>query len=159
MKIYIASTWTNEKECKELAVALREDGHEVDCFCDPSTGRFVFNWPAYVQESEDLKKLAAFDLMKNEKAQKVFQEDKKYLEWCDAVLLILPAGCHPHFEAAYKKAKGGKFFVYGPFPDGHFDTMFALADGLFKWGELDLLHVALLECSEQLEIDRAKANE
>jgi len=46
MKIYIATSWKLQMEAKALAENLRMYGHEVDFFCDPTTGRFVFSFQA-----------------------------------------------------------------------------------------------------------------
>jgi hypothetical protein len=154
LKIYIASSWKNEKECKEIARGLRDDGHEVDCFCDESGGRFVFHWSELVKSEEDLKNFNAISFLADERTQKAFKEDKKWLDWADTVLLVLPAGNSAHLEAGYKKGQGGKLFIYGPFPKGQFDVMYGFADGLFSWADLELMRVTLLECSEKLEIER-----
>ena len=150
MKIYIASSWKNTKECKEIAAAFRKDGHAVDCFCDESSGRYVFHWKELVKEEADLQQFNAITILQEEKTQKAFKEDKKYLDWADAVLLVLPAGNSAHLEAGYGKGKGKRLFIYGPFPKGEFDVMYGFADGLHAWGQMDLLRVALLECGEKI---------
>lgn len=154
MKLYIASSWKNAKECKELATGLREDGHEVDCFCDESSGRFVFHWSELVTEEKALKDYDTISFLAEAKTQKAFQEDKRFLDWADAVLLVLPAGNSAHIEAGYKKGQGGKLFIYGPFPKEQIDVMYGFADGLFRWGQLEELRVVLLECSEALGTEK-----
>jgi hypothetical protein len=155
MKIYIASSWKNQKECLEIAQTLRQDGHKVDCFCDESTGRFVFHSSELFKkeegkEEDQLKNLDAITFLAEEKTQKAFREDVNGLDWADAVLLVLPAGNSAHLEAGYKKGQGGHLFIYGPFPKGYFDVMYGFADGLCRWGQLEELRVALLECGENL---------
>ena len=47
MNIYIATSWKMEPTAKAVAQWLRQEGHTVDCFCDPSSGRYVFHWTEF----------------------------------------------------------------------------------------------------------------
>ncbi len=67
MKLYIASSWKNEFMCLNLAIILRDYGHEVDCFCDPSCGRFVFDWSKLVSDPADLQKYNAQSFLADER--------------------------------------------------------------------------------------------
>jgi hypothetical protein len=60
---------------------------------------------------------------------RAFQEDKKWLEWSEATLLILPAGKSAHLEAGYAKGQGKHLVIYQKdFPSGEFDVMYGFAD-------------------------------
>lgn len=125
MKIYLASSWKNERNVKIWAYTLREKGHEVDAFCDESSGRFVFHF----SEIGDASQLNAVNFLADERSQKAFAEDKKWIDWADAVLLILPAGKSSHLEAGYAVGCGKKLIIWNDeFPKGEFDVMYGFAD-------------------------------
>lgn len=125
MKIYIASSWKNADDVCIIADCLRVYGHEVDCFCDESTGRYVFHY----SEINAYENLDAINFMQSEQAQKAFAEDKKWLDWADGVLLYLPAGRSAHLEAGYAAGQGKFLVIYQEvFPKGEFDVMYGFAD-------------------------------
>ena len=110
----------------EWAARLRGAGYEVDAFCDDSrpNGRFVFHF----SEIGDASQLDAVNFLEDDRSKLAFAEDKKWIDWADAVLLILPAGKSSHLEAGY--AVGcGKFLIiwHNEFPKGEFDVMYGFA--------------------------------
>ena len=72
------------------------------------------------------------EFLKVKQAQKAFAEDKKWIDWSDAVLLVLPAGRSAHLEAGYAVGRGKKLIVYGDFPTGEFDVMYGFANLLTR---------------------------
>ena len=130
MKIYIASSWKNEKECITLANLLRLDGHEVDCFCDKNSGR-LFNF----NDLPDITGRNGITILDEPIVQKAFTEDKKWIDWAEAVVLLLPCGKSAHLEAGYAKGRNKQLFILGEFPKGEFDVMYGFADGLFRSSE------------------------
>lgn len=141
MKIYIATSWKNEGLAKVVAKTLRQDGHEVDCFCDPSSGRYVFHWSELVEKEEDLKNYNAISFLADDRVQRAFREDKGFIDWCDVVVMIHPCGKSAHLEAGYAKGSGKKLYMWGEFPFGEFDVMYGFADGVF--GPEDFVSLAL----------------
>lgn len=124
MKIYLASSWKSERDVKLWAYTLRKKGHEVDAFCDESSGRFIFHF----SEIGDPAELDAVNFLKNERTQKAFAEDKKWIDWADAVLLILPAGKSSHLEAGYAVGCGKKLIIWqDEFPKSEWDVMYGFA--------------------------------
>lgn len=138
-RIYIATSWKMEPTAKAIADALRQDGHEVDCFCDPSSGRYVFHWTEFVDKEEDLQNYDAVSFLNDPRTRRAFEEDKGWIDWCDVVVMVHPCGKSAHLEAGYAKGSGKKVFMYGEFPKGQFDVMYGFADGLYRveqFGEL-----------------------
>jgi hypothetical protein len=133
MKIYIASSWKNQEKCLLVARLLRSVGHEVDCFCDDSTGRYAFHWTEIVEKEEDLGKLDQFGFQADTRTWRAFREDMKWLDWADAVVLLLPSGRSAHLEAGYKKGQGGQVFILGGFPAGEYEVMYCMADGVYRY--------------------------
>jgi hypothetical protein len=129
MKIYIATSWKMESVARDIAAILRVNGFEVDCFCDTSTGRYVFHW----SEIGNLNDLDAITFLQDARSQMAFLEDKKWIDWADAVLMLLPCGNSAHLEAGYAKGTGKKLFIVGDFPAGQFDVMYGFADALVHY--------------------------
>lgn len=137
MKIYIASSWKNDVEAIHLADALRAAGHEVDCFCDTSTGRYVFHF----SEVGPLDEIDAITFLRDARAQRAYHEDKKHIDWADAVVMLHPCGKSSHLEAGYAVGAGKKLFMLGEFPKGEFDVMYGFANSLHR--NIDDLFTAL----------------
>jgi len=130
MKIYIASSWKNETAVLAFAILLRSWGHQVDCFCDTTTtGRFVFHPRMLGVNPEELDAVSFLALPQ---AQKVFIEDRKWIDWADLVIMYLPCGKSSHLEAGYAAGKGKLLFIFSPggFPKGEYDAMYGFADVL-----------------------------
>jgi len=139
LKIYLASSWKNEELVKIIAEVLRQRGHEVDCFCDESGGRYVFRWTDHFEIIEDAN---VFSFLTLPEAKKAFEEDKKWIDWSDAVVMIFPCGNSSHLEGGYAKGCGKKLYIWGNFPSGYFENMYGFADGIFDEYHLkDLLEV------------------
>jgi len=125
MNIYIASSWKNAELVKAWKNELLEYGHDVDAFCDDSDGRFVFHF----SEIGDPKDLDAINFLLDERTKKAFAEDKKWIDWCEICLLVLPAGNSAHLEAGYARGQGKKLIIWQDnFPKGEFDVMYGFAD-------------------------------
>lgn len=139
MKIYIASSWKNQQEVLWLANSLENFGFEVDAFCRSTNKRFAFHWSEMAEDEIDLQKYDALSFLDDHKVQRAYQEDKKWLDWADTVIMLMPCGRSSHLEGGYGKGQGKRLFLYGEFPKGEFDVMYALADGLFRTDDFDKL--------------------
>ncbi|WP_195724211.1 hypothetical protein [Paenibacillus monticola] len=124
-KIYLASSWKNAELVKYFKGELQANGHEVDAFCDPEAGRFVFSFDKLPKVEE----MNAQTVLQESIVKRAFYEDKKWLDWADTVLLILPAGKSAHLEAGYAAGAGKRLIIYqDEFPAGDFDVMYGFAD-------------------------------
>lgn len=126
MKIYLASSWKNEETVFQLAEYLRHFNHEVDAFVDTSGGRFVFHFSEIGNPDE----LDAVSFLRDERSQRAFVEDKKWLGWAECCILVLPAGRSAHLEAGYAKGQDKHLIIFAPdgFLKGEFDVMYGFAD-------------------------------
>lgn len=126
MKIYLASSWKNVKDVQSFAEGLRELGHEVDDFTDSKSGRFVFSFSQISGVENMNAETALSELM----VKRAFLEDKKWIDWSDCVLMLLPCGKSAHLEAGYAKGLNKKLVIYHleEFPKGDFDVMYGFAD-------------------------------
>ena len=143
MKIYLASSWKMQKTVLEMSMILKKEGHEVDAFCDPSDNRVSFNWEELTDimkdEKMDLEKMNAIDMMKHWRVEEAFQEDKKFIDWADTLIMLMPCGRSSHIEAGYAKGTGKKLYIVGGFEKGEFDTMYGFADGMYDYSEISCL--------------------
>lgn len=143
MKIYLASSWKNREDVLKMAEFLRSEGHLVDAFCD-GENRVSFDWSELFgimdREGCDITELDAKDMMNHWRVQEAFKEDKKYLDWSDVVVMLMPCGRSAHLEAGYAVGCGKKLYIVGGFEKGEFDVMYGFADGMFDYSEMrDLL--------------------
>jgi len=139
MKIYIASSWKNQERVLLLAKRLEQEGFEVDAFCRASDSRYSFHWSELVDNEDDLKYYDAIEMLADYRTQRAFKEDRKWLDWADAVVMLMPCGRSSHLEAGYAVGQGKGLYIYGDFPKGEFDVMYGLANGLFRTEELNLM--------------------
>ncbi|GIO33236.1 hypothetical protein J2TS6_43770 [Paenibacillus albilobatus] len=124
-RIYLASSWKNAEHVMYIKGLLVSAGFEVDAFCDTDAGRFVFSFDML----PDVDNLDARTVLEEPAVKRAFAEDKKWLDWADTVLLILPAGKSAHLEAGYAAGAGKKLVIYqDEFPRGEFDVMYGFAD-------------------------------
>lgn len=146
-KIYIATSWKMSEAAIVLANRLRDDGHEVDCFCDQTSGRYVFHWSEFVEKQEDLKKYDGMSFIADDRVKKAFNEDKKWLDWADTVILLLPSGKSAHLEAGYAVGQGKSLYIMGGFKKGEFDVMYSFAHSMYRYEELHSLREHLKEAT------------
>jgi len=139
LKVYIASSWKNQQKVLVLAKRLESEGFEVDAFCRSTDNRYSFHWSELVDNEDELANYDAIQFLSDPRTQRAFKEDKKWLDWADVVIMMMPCGRSSHLEAGYAKGQGKKLYIYGEFPKGEFEVMYGFADGLFRTEELDIL--------------------
>ncbi len=144
-KIYLAGSWKNSESILILQDYLIAFGHAVDCFASTKTGRTSFTWSELARglgcstqcEAElKLDKMDAIDLLKFERVQEAFNEDREWLDWCDTCILVLPSGKSAHLEAGYAKGNGKTLIIFGEFLKGERDVMYGFADALFRESDI-----------------------
>jgi len=137
MKIYVASSWKNQSAVLSLAELLESHGFEVDAFCRSTDKRYAFHWSEFVDNEAELQQYDALSFVNDPRVRRAFVEDKKWLDWADTVIMLMPCGRSSHLEAGYAKGQGKRLFIYGEFPQGEFDVMYGFADGLFRTSALN----------------------
>ena len=134
VRIYVASSWKCEKEVLLVAKAFRVHGLRVYCFAELGEGQHVFMWPDVTNNEHD-----GITCLKLEDSKKAYGVDKRGLDWANVCVLINPCGRDAHLEAGYIKGKGGRLYILGSFPVGEFSNMYHLADGLYRYEDLNAL--------------------
>jgi len=99
MRIYVASSWRNEARQQFAVRALREAGHDVYDFRNPSPGDHGFSW-RQCATSEQLKDPRRFrdEVLTHPIARAGFQKDITALRSSDCTVLVLPCGRSAHLE-------------------------------------------------------------
>lgn len=142
MKIYIASSWRNAPEVVRLAQHLEQKGFEVDAFCRKNGKREVFDYKdgeGPFADIRDRREINAITFLQSSRVKDAFFEDKKWIDWADAVVMYMPCGKSSHLEGGYAKGHGKRLYMYGSFPDGEFEVMYGFADGIYPLERLDAL--------------------
>lgn len=140
-KIYIASSWKNSSWLIHLAKIFRDEGHQVDLFCEPSPERTVFNWQALISSlgGKNPADTTIKEIIDVPRVVEAFDQDKKWIDWCDVGIMVLPCGRSAHLEAGVIKGAGKKLYILGDFAPGEFDLMYRFADGIFEMGQIHQL--------------------
>ena len=125
MKLYVASAWRNATSALAMQNALLRAGHEVDCFCDDTGDRYVFHWQ---EITEEIRELNARTFLSHPQAIRAFEEDRKWLDWADGVVMVLPCGNSAHLEAGYAVGCGKWLGIFGDLTGGEFDVMYGFAN-------------------------------
>lgn len=109
MRIYVASSWRNERQPK-VVTALRKRGHDVYDFREASTS---FDWRAVATKAQltSPRKFRDEVLFKLAGVFDAFMADMGAIRNADATVLVLPCGRSAHLELGFAVANGQKTVV------------------------------------------------
>lgn len=140
MKIYLASSWKMKQTVNSMAKILTDEGHEVDSFCSNDDARVSFDWDELTEimenEGINIDTMNAIDMMGHWRVREAFEEDKKWIDWADVLIMLMPCGRSSHIKAGYAVGKGKKLYIIGGFEKGEFDTMYGFADGMYDYDDI-----------------------
>jgi len=105
MKIYVASSW----RCVEhprVVTALREAGHEVYDFRNPSEGDNGFHWSEIDADWQGWPPEAFRSALGTSIAVRGYASDYAGMAWADACVLVLPCCRSAHLEAGWFAGRG-----------------------------------------------------
>lgn len=153
-RIYIATSWKNERIVRRIAALLRVKGHQVFDFTDPENrpkgvDNFVFS-AAYLTGNKT-SEIDWKEFLDWPETKRAFKADKSGLDWANTVLMILPCGRNAHLEAGYGVGRGKDLFIFGSLPRGEYEAMYGFADGCYRTEDLALLLDRLLLTKLQAE--------
>lgn len=81
------------------------------------------------REYEQARGITYRDALRGPVANNNFNFDKKWLDWADTGVLVLPCGKSGHLELGYLAGRGARTFVYMPEePTEGWDLMYKLAN-------------------------------
>ena len=112
-KIYVASSWRNEYYT-EVVTKLREEGHNVYDFRNPSSGDPGFKWSYVSEDYMDWTPGRYRENLNHPKALRQFENDIEAMNSCDTCVIVLPCGRSAHTEAGWFAGKGKLTIAYIP---------------------------------------------
>lgn len=112
-RIYVASSWRNERQ-PEVVDTLRDAGHEVYDFRNPTDGDHGFSWaqidgrPKHLAaKGTDWVPAADYQRMvSHELAAEGFAKDLAAMKWADTFVMVLPCGKSAHLELGWACGQG-----------------------------------------------------
>ena len=125
-KVYIIGALKNERIIS-LANLIEARGHEV--FADwfsPGPDADVY-WKKY----EVARGRSFIRAMQGPHAKHVFNYDRNWLDWCDAAVMVCPAGKSAHLELGYVIGSGKRGFILLHGEPERWDIMYRFAEGIF----------------------------
>lgn len=105
MRIYVASSWRNERQPKVVEI-LRMQGHEVYDFRNPAPGNHGFQWSEIDPDWQKWTPQQYVDALEHPIARAGYKLDMDALEACDACVLVMPCGRSAHLEAGFAIGAG-----------------------------------------------------
>lgn len=110
-RIYVASSWRNLHQPAVVA-ALREAGHEVYDFKNPSADDHGFSWRQVDPDRKMYTSAAAYrEALDHPLAIAGFGSDHAAMEWADTFVLVQPCGNSAHLELGWGCGRGKDCFV------------------------------------------------
>jgi len=134
VRVYVASSWRNEWQPGVVA-RLREDGHDVYDFRNPSEGDNGFHWSEIDPEWKSWDWQEYLRNLSHPVAQAGFKKDMDALRDAEATVLVMPCGRSAHLEMGYAIGAGQHTAIL--VHDGEPELMNLMAD--FLTGSLEEL--------------------
>ena len=105
MKIYVASSWRNAKQ-DGVVTTLRDEGHEVYDFKNPTEGNTGFHWSDIDKDwtlwtPEEYRKALSHPL-----AEKGYVMDLTAMTWADVFVGVMPFGRSASLEMGWAAGRG-----------------------------------------------------
>lgn len=101
MNIYISSSWKNREHVRQLAIELRELGHNVYDFTDPTCRRTPEIPPEKYPEAFDPERHVYREYINKPEWRAAVMENKAAIEGANLIILLLPCGADAHADWAY----------------------------------------------------------
>ena len=114
MNVFIASSWKQRTRVRALAVSLRSAGHEVYDFTDPACREQPEIPPERFPDAFDpVHHVYREYIQAVPEWRGAIEGNRRALERCDLVVLLLPAGNDAHSDWAYAVGAGKRSLVVG----------------------------------------------
>lgn len=143
MRLYVASSWRNEKQPAVVA-ALREAGHDVYDFRNPRPGDKGFAWSDIDPQWKTWTPHEFVLALRHPFAKSGFRSDFLAMRRADACVLVMPCGRSAHLEAGYFAGANKPLVIL--LSDGEPELMYAMATNLCE--SVDQVVSALAEIGE-----------
>jgi len=127
VKIYVASSWRNERQPGVVA-ALREDGHEVYDFRHPKDGDDGFHWSDIDPEWKTWEPREFRKALRHPTASDGLKTDMAGMKWAEVFVLVNPCGRSAHVELGWAIGAGKRTMIL--LDCGEPELMYGLADDI-----------------------------
>jgi nucleoside 2-deoxyribosyltransferase len=104
MKIYVASSWRNERQ-QEVVKQLRDAGHEVYDFKNPPGGT-GFSWSDVDPDWQTWNNEQYLQALDHPISERGFKSDFDAMQEADACVMVMPCGRSAHVEAGWMQGAG-----------------------------------------------------
>lgn len=128
MKIYVASSWRNEIQPKVVGI-LKEEGHDVYDFRNPTEGDNGFAWSDIDENWENWTTEEYKQALEHPIAKAGFKHDFDAMKWADCCVMVLPCGRSANTEAGWMKGAGKEVYVFQSIPQEP-ELMYKIYDGI-----------------------------
>lgn len=136
MKIYVASSWRNDRQPGVVAV-LRNASHQVYDFKNPSDGDHGFHWSDIDPDWKQWGAETFAEKINHPIAKAGYMKDADAMVWADAFVLVMPCGRSAHLEAGWAIGAGKPTAII--LSDGEPELMYRMADALLTSIDGDLV--------------------
>lgn len=110
-RIYVASSWRNPHQ-PWVVDMLRQEGHAVYNFREPTSGVPGFSWAEIDQDWQSwTAERYREQLVTHPIAARGFVSDLRGMQWADTCLLVLPCGRSAHLEAGWFCGQGKRCII------------------------------------------------
>ncbi len=127
MKIYVASSWRNDKQFGVVGF-LRRAGHEVYDFRNPKPGNSGFHWSDIDPKWQSWEPYQFKEALNHPIAEQGFNLDWEAMAWADVGVLVMPCGRSAHLEAGYFVGAKKPLFIL--LSDGEPELMYKMSTGV-----------------------------
>jgi hypothetical protein len=137
-RIYVASSWRNEKQ--PLVVdSLRSEGHEVYDFRNPTEGDNGFHWSAIDPEWKNWTPQVYRECLNHPIAHAGYRSDFDAMRWADVFVGVMPFGRSASLEMGWAAGHGKSTILL--LEDGEPELMVKMLD--YICCDMDEVHKAL----------------
>jgi hypothetical protein len=105
MRVYVASSWRNERQ-PEVVQFLRDNRYQVYDFRNPLAGDHSFHWSDISADWQQWTPEQYRAALEHKLARDVFATDMKALRTCDAVVAVQPFGRSTSLELGWACGAG-----------------------------------------------------
>ena len=150
MKVYVASSWRNERQ-PEVVRAIRAAGHQVYDFRNPNAGILEldqgFHWSDIDPEWQTWSPSQFINALDHPLALGGYDRDYAALETADAVVLVMPCGRSAHLELGFGVGRGKASIIL--LSDGEPELMYKMVPNLVT--SIEEVIIALGNISKAVE--------
>lgn len=125
MKIYVASSWRNERQ-PEVVRWLRKAGHEVYDFRNPQEGNHGFKWEDVDPDWQRWSMWEYRRRLSHPTAEQGYRLDFEAMQWADAFVGVMPFGRSASMEMGWAAGHGKRTILL--LSDGEPELMVKMFD-------------------------------